>query len=412
MRAPLALAVLALCGAQALAAPNEVERGRYLATVGDCMSCHTVKCGKPFAGGLPIDTGFGIVYTPNITPDKATGIGNWSDDDFYRALHTGIDDEGHHLYPAFPYPWFTRVTRDDVLAIKAYLETVPPVHQANKPAQLEGWLGWRPLMAGWNAINFDAGEYRPDRSKSAQWNRGAYLVEGLGHCGDCHTAKKSFGGPITREKLQGGFWDGWAAPNLAGDERDGLGRWSRAEVVEFLKTGSNAKSAAVGRMAEVVAHSTSHFSDADLQAVATYLKDLPARTHDVRDTPPLDRAGYARGEELYVDNCAACHMQDGRGMPGAYPPLALNPLLQGKDAGTATRVVLGGARMVATKDKPTGLAMPAFGAKLDDREVADLVNYVRNAWGNRAPLTDDAAVAKLRKAFGVHEPQARREASR
>jgi mono/diheme cytochrome c family protein len=400
MRAPLCLLAIALSCAQALAAPSQVERGRYLATVGDCMSCHTAAGGKPFAGGRPIDTGFGVVYTPNITPDKQTGIGGWSDDAFYRALHEGRDDEGRYLYPAFPYPWFTKASREDVLAIKAYLDSLAPVQQPNRPPQLAWWLRWRPLMAPWNLVNFDAGQYQPDATKSAQWNRGAYLVQGLGHCGDCHTAKKLFGGPVRDESLQGGTWQGWYAPNLAGDERDGLGAWSKDEIVEFLKTGSTAKTAAVGRMAEVVANSTSRFSDDDLMAVATYLKDLPARTHAERATPPLDRASFARGEAVFTDNCAACHMSDGRGMPGIYPPLAGNPVLQGKDASTVIRTVLEGARMVATKEKPTGAAMPGFAWKLDDRQLVDVVNYVRNAWGNRASLTDTKAVARLRKAAG------------
>jgi mono/diheme cytochrome c family protein len=400
MRAPLCLLAIALSCAQALAAPSQVERGRNLATVGDCMSCHTAAGGKPFAGGRPIDTGFGIIYTPNITPDKQTGIGGWSDDAFYGALHEGRDDEGRYLYPAFPYPWFTKASREDVLAIKAYLDSLAPVQQPNRPPQLAWWLRWRPLMAPWNLVNFDAGQYQPDATKSAQWNRGAYLVQGLGHCGDCHTAKKLFGGPVRDESLQGGTWQGWYAPNLAGDERDGLGAWSKDEIVEFLKTGSTAKTAAVGRMTEVVANSTSRFSDDDLMAVATYLKDLPARTHAERATPPLDRASFARGEAVFTDNCAACHMSDGRGMPGIYPPLAGNPVLQGRDASTVIRTVLEGARMVATKEKPTGAAMPGFAWKLDDRQLVDVVNYVRNAWGNRASLTDMDAVARLRKAAG------------
>lgn len=395
---PCLVSAVLVC-TNACAAPSQVERGRYLATVGDCMSCHTAAGGRPYAGGRPIDTGFGIVYTPNITPDKATGIGNWSADDFYRALHDGRDDEGHRLYPAFPYLWFTKVSRDDVLAIRAYLDSLAPVQQADKPPQLEGWLGWRPLLAGWNLLNFDAGAFRPDPAKSVQWNRGAYLVEGLGHCGDCHTAKKTFGGPLRGQALQGGFWDGWYAPDLAGDMRDGLGGWSKAEIAEFLKTGSTARTAAVGRMAEVVANSTSHLSDDDLMAVATYLKDLPPRSHDAGRMPSLDAAGLRRGEALFTDNCAACHMPDGRGMAGSFPPLAGNPALQGTDASTVTRTVLEGARMVATHDKPTGLAMPAFRWKLDDRQVVDVVNYVRNAWGNRASLTDAHAVARLRSAL-------------
>ena len=380
----------------ARAAPGQVERGRYLATVGDCVACHTAPGGRPFAGGRAIDTGFGLVYTPNITPDKATGIGGWSDDDFWRAMHEGRDDEGRHLYPAFPYPWFTKVSRADVGAIKAYLDSLAPVHQPNRPPQLDWWVSWRALMGPWNVLNFDAGEFRADPTKSAQWNRGAYLVQGLGHCGDCHTPKRTFGGPERSRALEGGSWLGWYAPPLAGAGR-GLRDWSRDEIVEFLKTGSTARTASLGRMSEVVEHSTSHFSDDDLRAVATYLKELPAARADDADVPPLpDGAAMARGEALFVDQCSGCHMADGHGMAGAFPPLAGNPSLQGRDADNAIRVVLEGARMVATAAKPTALAMPAFDWKLDDAEIADVVDYVRNAWGNHGAPVDADAVARMR----------------
>ena len=273
-----------------------VKRGEYLARAGDCVACHTAPGGRPFAGGRAIDTGFGLVYTPNITPDKATGIGGWSDDDFWRAMHEGRDDEGRHLYPAFPYPWFTKVSRADVRAIKAYLDSLAPVHQPNRPPQLDWWVSWRALMGPWNVLNFDAGEYRADPTKSAQWNRGAYLVQGLGHCGDCHTPKRTFGGPERSRALEGGSWLGWYAPPLAGAGR-GLRDWSRDEIVEFLKTGSTARTASLGRMSEVVEHSTSHFSDDDLRAVATYLKELPAARVDRLRGRRLRRRGRPqRGE--------------------------------------------------------------------------------------------------------------------
>jgi mono/diheme cytochrome c family protein len=389
-------ALLAAHAAAQPPAPGEVEKGRYLARVGDCVSCHTAPGGKPYAGGRAIDTGFGTLYTPNITPDPQTGIGGWSADDFYRAMHAGRDEHGRHLYPAFPYPWFTKVTRSDVDAIKAYLDTLEPVRQPNKAPELSWWLSWRPLMAGWNLINFDPGEFKPDPNRSAEWNRGAYLVEGLGHCGDCHTAKKTFGGPLQSQPLQGGVWQGWYAPDLSGDRREGLGRWSAADIVEYLKTGSTARTASAGRMSEVIAHSTRYFSDADLASVATYLKSLPATPSD--DTPvALGGAALRRGEGLFEDHCAACHMHDGSGIPNLYPSLKGNPILQARDPMTVIKIVLGGARMVSTPEKPTGAAMPAFDWKLDDAQIADVANYVRNAWGNRAPLTDASAVAALRK---------------
>ena len=378
----------------------QVEQGRYLARAGDCISCHTAPGGKPFAGGLAIRTGFGVIYAPNITPDQDTGIGSWTADDLYRAMHTGHDDEGKHLYPAFPYPWFTKVTRADVDAIKAFLDTVPAVHQPNKPSHLEWWLRWRPLIAAWNLLNFDEGEFKPDPSKSAAWNRGAYLVEGLGHCGACHSAKGPLGGVAEGSRLGGGeLPDGWYAPSLAGTLRDGLGEWRAADIVEYLRTGSTAHTAPAGAMSEVVANSTSHLSDADLQSIAAYLKDLPASPRDDARPAELGQAGLARGEALFVDQCMGCHMNDGGGVPGVFPALAGSSAIQARDPGTVLRVVLDGAHIVATSAKPTGIAMPAFDWKLDDQQVADVGSYIRNAWGNRAPAVDAAAVAAARRSL-------------
>ncbi len=403
-RRAIDLALLAGLGlltcAQALGQANksEVERGRYLALAGDCISCHTAAGGKPYAGGLPMQTGFGIIYSPNITPDKETGIGSWSAKDFYNAMHTGRDDEGKHLYPAFPYVWFTKVSQPDVQAIKAFLDTLPPVRQANKPTQLPWYMSWRGALWGWNLINFDEGEYKPNPAKSAQWNRGAYLVEGLGHCGQCHTPTRPFGGPERGSALDGGSLpEGWYAPSLSGNQRDGLGRWSAAQIVEYLKTGSTLRTATAGKMSEVVAHSTRHLDDADLESVAVYLKDIPAR--EATKTTPLTDQALARGQALFVDNCIGCHMYDGGGQPGVFPTLQGSSAIQAKGAGTVIRVVLGGSHIVATASKPTGITMPAFGGKLDDEQVADVVSYIRNAWGNRASSVNAGEVAKQRQSL-------------
>lgn len=379
-----------------------VQQGRYLATLGDCAACHTETGGQPFAGGRPIDTGFGTIYTPNLTPDRETGIGSWSGDAFYRAMHTGHDDEGKHLFPAFPYPWFTKVTRADVDTIKAFLDALPAVHKANKSPQLDWWLSWRPTLAGWNLLNFDSGEFRPDPKKSAQWNRGAYIVEGLGHCGDCHTPKGYFGGAHRSEALSGGYasggHQGWFAPSLAGEQRAGLGSWSTAEIVEYLKTGSNSHSVTAGPMNEVIADSTSHFSDADLAAVAVYLKSLPPK-HDEAKVASIDRNAFERGQGIFTDQCAACHMHDGGGIAHVFPPLMNSSAIQAREPATVIRVVLEGASVPARAGQRSYLAMPAFAHKLDDGEVADVVSYIRNAWGNRASTIDADTVAKSRKAL-------------
>ncbi len=380
---------------------EQVKRGAYLVRAGDCISCHTAPGGAPFAGGLPTNTGFGVVYSPNLTPDKETGIGSWTEDDFYRAMHEGRDDEGKHLYPAFPYQWFTKVTRDDVDAVKAYLDSLEPVHQPNKPPQMDWFLKWRGVMAPWNWINFHAGQYQPDPNRSAQWNRGAYLVEGLGHCGQCHTPKGIFGGNETSQALEGGLLpEGWYAPGLAGDLRTGLGRWSEAQIAEYLKTGSTARTAPAGPMSEVIAHSTSYMSDGDLKAIATYLKAMPVPGNGPK-VEALGHAALARGQAVFIDNCAACHMADGRGQPNAFPTLTSSSAIQAREPATLIRVVLEGQRIVSTTEKPTGLAMPAFREKLDDQQVADVVNYIRNAWGNRGSLTDARAIADARKSLAA-----------
>jgi len=285
-----------------------------------------------------------------------------------------------------------------VRAIKAFLDTLTPVRQKNKPTELSWPLNVREVMAGWNELYFHEGALKADPTKSEQWNRGAYLVEGLGHCGACHTATNELGAPKAGETLKGGdFGEHWYAPSLTSGLRDGLGGWSAAEIVEYLKTGANAKSAAAGPMAEVIKNSTQYLNDADLNAVAAYLKDFPVGKAKVTTTIDINKQALSRGEALYVDNCTGCHMENGEGLAQAFPPLKGSSAVQAKTPDTVIHVVLAGAKMAATPGKPTGLAMPAFDWKLDDKEVADLVNYIRNAWGNHASLTSVDTVSKVRR---------------
>jgi mono/diheme cytochrome c family protein len=375
-----------------------IERGRYLVNAGDCASCHTDQGGKPYAGGLAVPTPFGVIYSTNITPDPATGIGNWSEEDFYKAMHEGVRRDGKHLYPAFPYPWFTKVNREDIHAIKAFLDTLTPVRQENKPIELSWPLNVREVMAGWNELYFHEGAFKANPTKSEQWNRGAYLVEGLGHCGACHTATNVLGASKTGEKLKGGdFGEHWYAPSLTSNLRDGLGGWSAVEIVEYLKTGANDKSAAAGPMAEVIKNSTQYLSDADLSSIAAYLKDFPVGKVKATTTTEINKQMLSHGEALYFDNCTGCHMENGEGLAQAFPPLKGSSAVQAKTPDTVIHVVLAGAKIAATKGKPTGFAMPAFDWKLDDKEVADLVNYIRNAWGNHASLTSADTVSKVRR---------------
>ena len=376
---------------------SDIVRGRYLVAAGDCAACHTAEGGKPFAGGRAVPTPFGTIYSTNITPDPDTGIGRWNSDDFYRAMHEGLAPGGRHLYPAFPYPWYTKLTRDDVDDIRGYLATLDPVRQVNRPTELPWPLDERGVMAGWNTLYFREGTFRSNPQKSAEWNLGAYLVEGLGHCGACHTAKNFAGAPKRDEHLHGGYGENWYAASLGGDLRDGLGAWSAQEIVDYLKKGVNDKAAAFGPMAEVVHNSTQHLDDKDLRAIAVYLKDLPVQETSKSASPTRpDDQRMARGRGVYLDQCAGCHMENGEGVANAFPPLKGNAVVQAKDPETLVHVILTGAKTATTHADRTGLAMPAFDWKLSDDEIADLATYLRNAWGNAADPLDRGKVADLR----------------
>lgn len=374
---------------------DEIARGRYLVRAGDCAACHTADGGAPFAGGRAVPTPFGIIYSSNITPDPDTGIGRWSDADFYRAMHEGMDRLGNHLYPAFPYPWYTRVSRDDVLAIKAYLDTLAPVRQANRPNALPWPLDIRGDMAVWNGLFFDDGTYQPDPKRSAQWNRGAYLVEGLGHCGACHSAKNFAGATDKDDPLTGGYAEHAFAPSLGGGARDGLGDWSEQDIVDYLGTGRNTRSTAAGPMVEVVEDSTQYLTEADRRAIAVYLKSLPAPK--AQDIATVDRATLDRGAAVYLDNCAGCHLREGQGELGAFPPLRVSSAVQAKSPDTLIGVILQGAHAPVTRGEQTGLSMQSFADHLDDAQIADLTTYIRNAWGNHAAPVDADHVSDLRE---------------
>ena len=383
---------------------GSIERGRYLVEGGDCAACHTDERGQPFAGGRPIPTPFGTIYSTNITPDPETGIGNWTSDEFYRAMHEGIAPGNRHLYPAFPYPWYTKLTRADVDDIRAFLATLAPVKQDNKAPELPWPFSMREVMAGWNALYFNEGTFTSNPQKSAEWNLGAYLVEGLGHCGACHSPKNFAGAPKRDKAFQGGYGENWYATSLGGDLHDGLGQWSIDDIVQYLKTGANKRAAAFGPMAEVVHNSTQHLDEKDLHAIAVYLKDLPphetpasanatAANHDDK----VDKDRLARGRDIYIDDCAGCHMENGEGLAGVFPPLEGNNVVQAKDAETLVHIILSGDKTAVTKRNPSGLAMPAFDWKLGNDQIADLATYLRSAWGNHGDSVDAGKVADTRK---------------
>jgi mono/diheme cytochrome c family protein len=370
-----------------------VQRGRYLAVLGDCMACHTkVGGGAPYAGGRPIGTPFGAILSANITSTAMSGCTGYQ---LYTARHVGVAPQGRHLYPAFPYNYFTRMTRADSDALLAYLKTVPGAPGEAPPDILPFPFNIRALMIVWNGLYLKKGEFQPNPQQSAEWNRGAYLVEGPGHCGACHTPKSALGGDLQSRRYQGGVLDEWLASNLTENPRFGLGGWSTDDVALFLKTGRNARSAATGAMAEVVAFSTSQMSDADARAIAVYLKSLPAT--DDRLVPAADPATMKAGEAIFTDSCSACHRMNGHAVPGAFPPLPGNANAQQADPTTLARIILNGARSQPTVSRPTPLSMPAYGWKLTDAQVAAVATYVRNSWGNSAPAVTAAQVAAVRK---------------
>jgi mono/diheme cytochrome c family protein len=391
----LLAALLAAPAAWAQSPPYpQIERGRYLAAVGDCVACHTAPGGPAFAGGLGLATPFGTIYASNLTPDPATGLGRWSEDDFWNALHNGRDRAGAHLYPAMPYTWTTRTTRADSDAIFAYLRTLPAVARAKPANDLYPPLNFRISVAGWNRLFFTPGTFTPDPKKSAAWNRGGYLVTGLGHCGGCHTKLNLLGAAESGAALQGNTLDGWYAPDITGDRATGVGGWKADEIVAYLQTGRNARAIATGPMADVVMHSTQFMTQADLRAIATYLQSLPgpASTPAAAASPKVQTAGMA----IYRDNCAACHGASGTGAAELIPALPGDGAVVGTDPVSVLRVILHGATANRTRSAPSDPAMPAFDWKLTDAQVAAVATFIRSNWGNHASPVDSSTVGDLR----------------
>jgi mono/diheme cytochrome c family protein len=382
---------------------TQIERGRYLTIVGDCAACHTLPgSGHDFAGGRVLETPFGELVAPNITSDPVTGIGAWTDDEFINSLTKGTGRGGERLFPAMPYTYYTKISRDDALAIRAYLNTVPPIHNEVNADRLPFPFSVRANMAVWDYLFFKPGEFRPDPNKSAEWNRGAFLTEGLGHCGLCHTPKNMLGGDNMGRAMQSYALQGWFSPDLTNDPRRGLGSWSGDDIVTYLKTGHNKTSAATGLMAEEINRSTSKLSGADLKAIATYLKDRPGdpanAAQNQEPAPPSapDQTAMKAGQQIYADECAGCHKADGKGMPGLFPTLAGSPTVQQNDPTSLLHVVLRGALSVATPTAPTGAGMPAFSWLLTDDQAAAVVTYIRNSWGNNAPAVSADDVGRTR----------------
>jgi mono/diheme cytochrome c family protein len=399
--------VAASTASTASTAPSALlARGAYLALAGNCAGCHTARGGEPYAGGRPIATPFGAVYTSNLTPDPETGLGAWSADDFWRAMHEGRSRDGRALTPAFPYTEFTRITRADADAIHAWLRSLPPVRAPNRPNGLR--FPWnQPLMTElWQLVYFRSATFVPDDARDAAFNRGAYLVEVLGHCGACHTARDSLGGPdgvvfAGAELAQ----LGWYAPSLLSDREAAVGRWTQDETVDWLATGINRHAIAAGPMAAVVTGSLQHLQPDDLQSMAVYLNAIALpdsggpRVQGLGRKLVLPSAGdsmLAAGERLYAKHCAECHGDKGELAAPGYPPLAGNRLFAMNSPVNAIRAVLHGGFAPATPAKPRPFSMPPFGPQLDDREIAAIVSWLRNTWGQRGTRVESRQVNALR----------------
>jgi mono/diheme cytochrome c family protein len=381
---------------------GDVKLGQYLVRAGNCFSCHTNHDGKPYAGGRPIPTPYGTLYSSNITPDPDTGLGKWSADDFWRALHEGIAKDGSFLYPAFPYPNYTKVTREHADAMYAYLKTLPAVAQQNRPHQMRFPYDRRPLLAGWRAVYFKEGTFTPDPKQTVEWNRGAYLVEGLGHCSACHATRGAWGG-LKQQDIGGGLIPmlNWYAPSLTSNKETGLGDWAITDIVELLKTGVSPRGAVFGPMAEVVRDSLQHLIDADLRAIAVYLKsqrddDEPQADSGIRLSPQQREELMKQGANVYRDRCSDCHQPRGEGVPRIYPPLANNEAILMRNPVNAIRITLNGGFPPSTHSNPRPYGMPPFAHVLSDAEVAAVVTYIRGSWGNSAAPVSTVEVATAR----------------
>ena len=379
-----------------------IQKGEYLARAGDCVACHTNPEGKEFAGGRPMPTPFGALYSPNITPDEETGIGQWSADEFYRMMHSGVSRDGSLLYPAMPFASYTRVTRADSDAIYAYLMSVQPVKQKNRPHELRFPFNNRELLIGWRTLYFKEGEYQPDPKQSEQWNRGAYLVEGLGHCAMCHTAINALGGSKESQEFEGGMIpnQNWYAPSLTSNREAGLGEWELKDIADLMQVGVSKRATVYGPMAEVVYNSLQYMTDADAEAMAVYLKTLPKRDADPLPTSQarlVQPSVMESGRKIYEQQCSICHGSDGKGHPPSYPPLAGNTSITMASPVNSIRMVLNGGYAPGTKKNPRPHGMPPFSHILDDDEVAAVVTYIRVAWENSGAPVAAAQVPELRK---------------
>jgi mono/diheme cytochrome c family protein len=386
---------------------DPLATGRYLAVAADCEACHTPEHGTPFAGGRPFETEFGTIYSPNITPDADTGIGSWSDADFLRAMHEGVAKDGTRLYPAFPYASYTHLTDEDVLAIKAYLFSLPAVKNTAPETALKWPYNQRWLMAIWGKLYNPGKRFEPVADQSPEWNRGAYLAEALGHCGDCHTPRTALQALDNKRKFAGGMAEGWRAYNLSSDKTSGIGTWSAEQLEGYLKTGHTAdRGSAFGPMAQAVHLSFQKLTPSDVTNIVTYVRSIPAVATPDLPAPKLEPASAdpsgaavaesnSRGHLIFASMCAGCHSWTGT---GSYVPHATLTGTRAVNDPTATNVALAVLRGASTLPPSGDVAvMPAFAAAWTDEEIADVSNYVIARFGAKPSSITPEEVRELRE---------------
>lgn len=378
--------------------PALIERGAYLARAGNCMGCHTTAGSPEFAGGRGVDTPFGTIFAPNITPDPKTGIGHWSSSEFWRAIHHGRSKDGRLLYPAFPYPSYTHITREDSDALYAFLRSVEPVEQANKAHDLPFPYNTQVALAVWRAMFFRASTLEPEPDRSPEWNRGRYLVHALAHCAACHSSRNFLGATSLNAEFAGGLMpdQAWYAPSLADPKEAGLQNWLRQDAVKLLKDGVTAHAGVSGPMAEVVYSSTQHLSPQDLDAMVEYLAAIPVRDAVSKALVRGSSEVLSRGGKVYEQHCASCHGERGQGVPSMYPPLAGNRAVLVDSPNNLVQIIRMGGFLPSTAGNSQPFGMPPFGQILNNEDIAAVATYMRQSWGNSAPAVSTFDVHRVR----------------
>jgi mono/diheme cytochrome c family protein len=385
--------------AEPVADPEQIRRGAYLARAGNCQSCHTQAGAAPYAGGEGIQTPFGVVYAGNLTPDKKTGLGSWNASNFWRAMHNGRSKDGRWLYPAFPYAQYTRLTRADADDIFAYLRSLPAVEQRNRDHALRFPYNTQMALALWRALYFKPQHHQVASEQSVQWNRGLYLVEGLGHCAACHSPRNALGAAADKDRhLRGSMMpsEHWYAPSLLAMSEAGVMDWPATDVMQLLQSGRVGQAHVSGPMASVVFGSTQYLTDDDLAAMAVYLKNLPKTETVIAPVKTADAMELQHGARLYDKHCAECHGDQGEGKAGMYPALRGNRTVTMQNTANLISVIRQGGFGPVTEKNPRPYGMPPFGHVLSHREMANVITFLRQSWGNQASSVTELDVLRGR----------------